>query len=307
MVTLQPETELRQGADAHWVATNGAGSARCSLWWSHVPEMPGQRLGVVGHYEAADADAAIALLDHAAAVLREQGCTLAVGPMDGSTWRRYRLITERGAEPPFFLEPDNPDAWPRHFAAAGFAPLATYTSAITDDLVTEDARIDRVTARLRSQGLLIRPLDLGHFDGELATLFRLSLRAFADNFLYTPIAPEEFAVQYSVIRPYLRPELVLIAEYGGEAVGFLFAVPNLAQAKLGQPVDTVIVKTLAADPRYAGRGLGSVLLAEVNRAAAALGFRRAIHALMHETNQSTRISARQAHVFRRYTLFARAL
>ena len=29
----------------------------------------------------------------------ESGCTLAVGPMDGSTWRCYRLLTERGTEP----------------------------------------------------------------------------------------------------------------------------------------------------------------------------------------------------------------
>jgi len=29
--------------------------------------------------------------------------------MDGSTWHRYRLPTERGAEPTFFLEPDNPE------------------------------------------------------------------------------------------------------------------------------------------------------------------------------------------------------
>ena len=36
----------------------------------------------------------------------------AVGPLDGSTWRRYRLVTERGVEPPFFMEPDNPDDWP---------------------------------------------------------------------------------------------------------------------------------------------------------------------------------------------------
>ena len=43
---------------------------------------------------------------------------MAVGPMDGSTWRRYRFITERGAEPAFFLETYNPDVWPLNFTGA---------------------------------------------------------------------------------------------------------------------------------------------------------------------------------------------
>ena len=56
--------------------------------------------------------------------LAAERCTIAIGPVDGNTWQRYRLITEPGTEPPFFLEPDNPDAWPGQFTAAGFTPLA---------------------------------------------------------------------------------------------------------------------------------------------------------------------------------------
>lgn len=41
--------------------------------------------------------------------------------------------------------------------------------------------------------------------------------------------------------------------------------------------------------------------------ARALGFTRAIHALMHETNKSRNLSAHYAKTIRRYTLFSKKL
>jgi GNAT superfamily N-acetyltransferase len=157
-----------------------------------------------------------------------------------------------------------------------------------------------VEARLRRQGFRIRPLDPARFDDELNLLYRVSLAGFAGNFLYQPIPEEQFYALYRPIQPYVRPELVLIAERDGDPAAFLFAIPD-------HDPENFIIKTLAAHPRYAGRGLGTVLIQHANRAASALGFRHAIHALMHDENQSTRISARQAEVFRRYTLYSRRL
>ena len=50
-----------------------------------------------------------------------------------------------------------------------------------------------------------------------------------------------------------------------------------------------------------------VLVGMVQRKAYELGYRRAIHALMHERNVSQNISRRYARPIRRYALFARAL
>jgi hypothetical protein len=52
-------------------------------------------------------------------------------------------------------------------------------------------------------------------------------------------------------------------------------------------------------------GLGAMLLALVQDAARRAGFRRIIHAYMHESNQSLNLSAHYARVFRRYHLLAR--
>ncbi|MGH7318902.1 MAG: hypothetical protein ACRELA_04650, partial [Candidatus Rokuibacteriota bacterium] len=127
---LDPLDLLRHVPDTHVILRghDGGPVARCSLWWSRTPTLPGQRVGLVGHYAARGVGAARRLLAHACERLAAHACTLAVGPIDGSTWRRYRLIVERGTEPAFFLEPDNPDDWPAQFRAGGFTPTPNRSS-----------------------------------------------------------------------------------------------------------------------------------------------------------------------------------
>lgn len=281
--------------------------ARCSCWWSTAPALEGNRTGVIGHYAAADDAAGEALLTAVCELLASKGATIAIGPMDGSTWRRYRFIVDRGPEPAFFLEPDNPDAWPHQWRRAGFAPLAEYTSAINRTLAFEDPRTVGALNQLRRDGVVIRPFDPARATVELKRIFALSMTAFAGNFLFTPITEAEFLAQYQTLLPHVRPELVLMAEKDDALVGFIFALPDPLQAGRGEPVDTVVLKTLAVDPSFRSRGLGGALMDLVQRRARELGMRRAIHALMHEANASRRLSDRSAQTFRRYALFSKKL
>jgi GNAT superfamily N-acetyltransferase len=307
---LPPDALITDGADAHWLLADehDAPVARCSLWWAAAPAYQGHRVGLIGHFVAAGAEAGTQMLRHACAELARCGRTLAIGPMDGSTNRAYRLVTEGGEEPPFFLEPENPPEWPAAFAAAGFAPLATYCSSLQARLDHADPGIPVLAAAFAAEGVSIRPFDMEQFEEELRRIYAIVALSFQHNFLATTIAEGEFLMQYRPIKPYIRPELVLLAERGAELVGFIFLVPDWLQALRGEPLTTVIVKTLAVLPEYAGRGLGTLLSARAEEAARGLGFTRAIHALMHEANTSRKISSRfEGHIIRRYTLFARPL
>lgn len=306
---VDPAERARHAPDVHLVLADASGGlkGRASVWWASAPSLPAEQVGVVGHYAAEDADAGRDLLERACRRLRDAGCTLAVGPMDGNTWRRYRFIVERGSEPPFFLEPDNPDEWPEHFRAAGFDTLARYTSAVADDIGQRDPRLDRLRARVQEAGVTIRTLNLADADADLARIHALSLESFADNFLYTPLPRDEFMEQNRRLLPFLQPDLVLLAERGPDLAGFLFAVPDvLEQARLGR-VRTMIVKTVAVARAIGGLGLGGLLVASAQQNGARHGLVRAIHALMHEQNVSQAISRRYARTIRRYALFARPL
>lgn len=289
------------------VATSGDVEARCSLWWNRVPDLPGWRLCVLGHYAAVSDKAARNVLDEACRTALEHGCTAVVGPMDGTTWNRYRLVVERGSEPAFFLEPENPEEWPDHFRAAGFETLASYSSALTENLAVEDAAVARAERRLLDSGVTIRTLDPGRFERELHNIYTVSCVAFQKNFLYTPIEEAEFAGQYKKIQPFVRPEFVELAELEGQCVGYLFAIPDLNAARRGAAVDTLIVKTVAVLPGRKIAGLGNVLVARSHAAARRSGMRRVVHALMHDANNSRNLSGRYASAMRRYDLFWKTL
>lgn len=279
---------------------------RCSLWWQNMPPYLNHRVGFIGHYQVQDAATASKLLQLACEQLAAFGCTLAIAPIDGNTWQRYRFVTERGTHPMFFLEPDNPDDWPGHFLDQGFIPLAQYSSALNTNLSYVDPRLQRVESRLHKAGVEIRPINLQRIEAELHGIYQVAIASFHGNFLYTPISEAAFIAQYRPLLPYLNPDLILIAEDDGKPVGFIFAIPDfLQQAQRREIIDTIVIKTVAVLPKRIYAGLGNLLVATCQNRADKKDFTRAIHALMHDANPSRNLSRRYAQTIRRYTLFAK--
>jgi len=298
----------RHRPDAHWAVVDaGHVTARCSLWWQSTPHWPPHRVGLIGHYAASSDDTASDLLELACQQLAENDCTLAVGPMDGNTWRDYRFVTESGNEPGFFLEPHNPPEWPAQFHRHGFREFARYFSAVADDLTRTSPRMDRVRMRMTKQGVRIRSVSEDHFDEDLRQIHAVAQTVFRDHVLYQAMGEAEFVQQYETLRSNVPFDLVLLAEQNGRMVGFGFATPDMLQAERGETVDTVLIKTLGVLPDREFAGLGQLLLEQLQQRAATLGFRRAIHALVRETGNLQKISQRYAVPFRRYTLFAKEL
>jgi hypothetical protein len=308
--SLEGSTLQADAPQETWLlGTNeGRALAHGSIWWHDTPKLDGRRVGAIGHFAAEEAASAERLLGHLCARLTAEGCCIAVGPMDGNTWRKYRLVVWRGIEPPFFLDVDNTDELPDYFRAAGFQPISAYYSTVVEDIAVEDPRVKRVAERLGRLGVRIRSLDPARMEDELRAIHHLSLLAFQNAFLYSPIAEGDFLAIYRPMLPRVDPRLVLIAEHAGRVVGYMFSVPNLSEASRGEPLRSLVVKTAAVMPDRAYGGLGALLLAQVHRRAVDLGLTRAVHALMHASNASRALSGHwQAREIRRYELFARDL
>ena len=277
-------------------------------------------IGLIGHYETLDAEAGVEVLRAAARALANDGATRVVGPMNGSTWARYRLALRPGSgddadaeasgsetsledPPPFLAEPWNPPSYSLDFKAAGFVVAARYESRVDESLESEALDADALAQSVSAAGFRVRPLDLSRFDEELTALYELSLATFANNLYYSPIGKAAFQAQYQKARPLIDPELVLIAENAaGAPVAFQFAfVDPLTPA--GAP-RRVVVKTVATAPAARGKGLGGAMLDRIRRRARAAGCHSIVHALMHVENFSMRMSARhESRLFRRYALY----
>ncbi|MEX5727170.1 hypothetical protein Ga0609869_000523 [Rhodovulum iodosum] len=269
-----------------------------AVFYPAAPGFPGRRAGAVGQFRCAGAEAGARLLREAAAMARAEGLDDLLGPMDGTTWAPYRLVSWSDGSPPFLMEPCSGPHDLAAFTGAGFAPVMRYLSA----------RVGAAEAAARAVGREIAGLEVAAWDGAaperlFGEIHELSCRAFARNAFYTPITREAFLGLYLPLVPMIDRRLVFLAREGttGALTGFLFGIPDYQQ---GPQPDRAILKTYAS-LRF---GAGHLLAKAFHQAAAEAGFAQVIHALMAETNLSRDRSAGYGAVpFRRYALMGRAL
>jgi len=290
--------------DERWIASaGGAVRADVTLWWKMTPQYAARSTGFLGRYSAGDRDAAATLLHHAAGRLRANRCDLAIGPVDGNTWRSYRFAIETDGTPPFTLEPENPVEWPSDFAAAGFAPLAHYRSHRDRDLGVREPRYAHLDRRFSALGLSLRNLNMNAYEAEMRAIFILCSASFRQNLLYSPIEIGEFLEMYARLRPLVDPRLCILAEHEGRLAGLAFALED----RRDPSGKNVVIKTVARLPERRYAGLGALLTDRIRLAAHEAGYANAVHALMHESNASLAISRRFGGPMRRYALLSREL
>lgn len=297
--------ELRlTGPLRHVAALDGDGSllARCSIWLGRDGFGNRTADGLIGHFRAGDDESARAVLERACQELSREGCARAVGPIDGSIWQPYGLIIEGGDHPPFFGEPRHSPEALQAFTSLDFAPAATFFSGMNRALEVRDPRTPERLQSLRAFGMTFRGLDLQRIEEEIEQLYEVSIVAFTGNVLYSPIDLPTFREIHAPVVPYLVSGLVQVAEMNGRMVGYAFGLPNVPAS------EEMVLTAIATLPSYSGGGLAAVLGDLCHEAGHKLGYRRAIHSFMFETERSRALSARfGGDPIRRYAVFARDL
>lgn len=205
---------------------------RISACRDHVhDEFHGDRVGFFGHFEAADADVARRLIEHAAAFCRQRGAESLRGPVDLSTNNRCGLLVDGAAGPPLVMMPHNPPHYATWFEGAGLRPAKDLLAlhATSEDL--DRKRIDRLAAHLQKRSAAtVRRLDLRRFDAECDVLWQLYERIWERNWGFAPMPREEFLAQARDLKRVAHPALLQIAEIAGQPVGFAVALPDVNEA-----------------------------------------------------------------------------
>jgi hypothetical protein len=269
--------------------------ARCAIY-RNAPSWNGCRTAAIGEFDCKGAAAGEGMLIEACSVLRAEGFEAVIGPMDGDTWHKYRLVTVSDGSPPFLLEPASGPDDKAAFETAGFSPLSRYVSAraTLDEAIGHDEPV-------AIDGVTVTPWDGQNAERLIGTLFDMSAASFSNNAFFKPITKQEFLALYQPVMPAIDHRLVLFAFSGTELVGFLFGLPNRLE---GPRPSQVILKTYAS----ARRGVGHLLADTFHRVARDLGYTDAIHALMHVDNVSLNHAKKHAgKVFREYALMGKRL
>ena len=262
--------------------------ARASLYDNPYLRLPGGGHALtIGNYECVDHENyAAGLLDFVTSAAKSRNSKYLIGPMNGSTWEAYRFPADN-THPPFFLEPQQPLYYNRHFLKAGFRAIGNYYSSIAAPYAEVNQDIMAKSQAFQEMSVTFRPIDLDRYTDELRRIHALSSVAFAGNFLFTPINEEAFLEKYAGMARLLHPELTILAEdKDANLIGFYFCIDDL----LDKERKTLIFKTLARHPSPQWRGLGSVMGHMIYRKAIALGYEAFIHALIYDNGTSRKLS-----------------
>ena len=75
-----------------------------------------------------------------------------IGPINGSTWKKYR-VTLPSANPPFLLDNYNKPYYAEFFERYGFETIANYTSSICKNLNKDYSRLDKFDKIFKNKGI----------------------------------------------------------------------------------------------------------------------------------------------------------
>jgi GNAT superfamily N-acetyltransferase len=185
--------------------------------------------GFFGFFESIDdLEVARAVMQSARKWLLERGAKVIRGPMNPSTNYECGMLVEGFDSAPNVMMPYNSPSYPRMLEAVGLRKakdLLAYWSTPTE---VNGAKVERVARHAAgSQGVVIRTIRMSKFAEEVEMLWKLYNATWAQNWGFVPMTREEFLHEAAEMKQILKPELVLIGEVEGRAVGFALALPNI--------------------------------------------------------------------------------
>lgn len=245
-----------------------------------------------------DSEVCRALLDDIARWGKSKGMSVIRGPMNPSTNHECGLLVDGFENPPAVMMTYNPPYYAKHVESWGLTKAKDLMAYEIDGRKVKFA--DKLLAqaeRLRAGGqVTFRKINMSKFEEELAMVQDIYNDAWEKNWGFVPMEPEEFAHMAKDLKLIIDPELVLIAEVGGQPAGFSLTLPDVNQAitkvRDGRLFPTGIFKllwnlkgpgrrkalnrcrilTLGVKKEYLPLGIGPLLYTEYFKRGPALGY-----------------------------------
>lgn len=247
--------------------------------------------GFFGFFEAEnDPKAASALVDAARKWVFERGATLLRGPVNPSTNYECGTLVEGFDSSPMIMMTYNPRYYSKLMEQAGLSKVKDLKAYVNNAAATQLEKIGRVADRkLAKSGVTVRPINMKDFAGEVSRIWDVYNAAWHRNWGFVPMTREEFFAMGKEMKQILKPDLVLIGEAKGKAIGFALALPdvNFALKPAGgnllptgllkilyyqRLIKSLRVLALGVVEEYRTSGVAAAFYATLVRAARRLGY-----------------------------------
>jgi GNAT superfamily N-acetyltransferase len=187
------------------------------------------KVGFFGFFDFIDdQEVAETLLDTAVAKLREQGLEVARGPYNPSVNDECGLLVDGFESSPFVMMIYNPPYYVSMYEKLGLTRARDLHAFYLSAAGQSPELIERIVRRTkRNSGLTLRPINLKRLDIELPILQKLYNCTLNRNWGYVPITYEDLQCTAKDLKDIADPNMILIAEKNGQAVGFSLCLPNI--------------------------------------------------------------------------------
>lgn len=230
----QENPYFEQAEAAYWLAKrDGRPVGRVSAQINHAHlSQHEDATGHFGFFDVEDeSETASALLAAAETWLHKKGMRRVTGPFSLSINDESGLLVDGFDTPPSIMMGHARPYFAGLLTGAGYdkaKDLICYRILMDQALPPQMAGYLRKAKQI--DGLVIRPLDMGRYGGELETIIDIFNDAWSENWGFVPLPDAEIRHMAKMLRPLVGPDHFAIAELDGEPVAMAVGLPNLNEA-----------------------------------------------------------------------------
>lgn len=213
---------------------------------------PNDDVAYLGFYECINDDKAAAFLfENVRTCVKKSGLTKITGPVDASFWNKYRMKINMFDKLPYTSEPYNKEYYLKQWQDNGFKISEHYTSNLYEVLEVNEALYDDRYAAFLQKGYRIISPKPEDFDKVITELYKLITKLYSDFPVYKNINYEDFIQIFSDYRYIINMDMVKMAYYNDEAVGFFISVPDYGNKvyHLKNPINLLKVLQIKKKPK----------------------------------------------------------
>jgi GNAT superfamily N-acetyltransferase len=283
-----------------------------------------EKMGFWGFFECIDdQNVANALFDAAKKFVKDHGAQMFRGPVNPSVNDEIGLLIEGFDVSPTLMMTYNPPYYIKLVEKYGFKKIKDLYAYLLDQNEVYTDRFIRAHKLVQErQHIVLRGIDMKHFDEELQRVKHVYNSAWSKNWGAIPMTDDEMNALAADLKSILVPELMLFAEKDGKPIGFSLSLPDinmplkfnkkgyflpgvyhlLTKHKL---INLVRVIILGVIPEYINTGAGAALFCETAIRAKKLGYRYGEASWILEDNERMVKSAEamKGKITKRYRLY----
>ncbi len=290
------------------------------------------RVGFFGFYESINSqEVTSAMLDAVAEWLALHGMKDIRGPVNPSMNDECGLLVEGFDRPPVVLMPYNPPYYATLLEGWGLQKVMDLYAYLLDQETYRSEKLERMIGLIRERtGVKIRAMDFRNrqqFRRDVTTIKELYNSAWEKNWGFVKMTDAEFDYLAADLKQIADPNLVLIAEVGGRAVGFGLALPDINQCLIANRSGRLVpglwhlltkrrritmlrIIVLGILEQYRRTGIDAVLYWEIGERAKARGIRWGEASWILETNDPMNHALEhtmRGRLYKKYRLYQRTI